>query len=268
MSIIVDLYNLHLKENPKEDKQKISNFLKTYAPEIFKYETAEDFSPRLKRDEKTGSYIPDNNQEFFETLGGYELLSYKRSWLDTRLDDFYAIYNPTRRIADKFLNSKQGISKEDALWVNDLLEYTRLTLAITEDKKEIITFNRFPESIEPKKYNFEMIPIFRSSVINNNMNKPLWERLEWIFPKIKYQLFWEFISLWNNNLNLKRCAFPGSKKKTICNNIFIQAAERHRFCSEECRLEYHSSRKAEYMREKRNPNSPFFDEKYVYRKKD
>jgi len=261
MSIIVALYNLHLKDDPKGDKQKISDFLRTYTPRIFKYETADDFSSSFKRDDNTGTYIPDSKHSH-ETLGWYEY-SFNRSWFDDNADVFYALYNPTRRIVDKFLNSKQSVSKEDALWVNDLLKHIILTLAIVENQKELITFKQFPESIKLEKYTFGMTPALRTSEINKNLEESIEKIIQWNFPEIEYQLFWDFINLWNNRLNLKRCAFPGSKKKPICNNIFIQKAKRHKFCSDECRLEYNNSKKAEYMREKRNPNSPKYNSKYI-----
>ena len=231
MSIIVDLYNLHLKEKPEEDKKQISDFLRTYTPRIFKYETGEDFLSSLKRDEKTGSYATDS-KVLLETIGWYEF-QFNKSWFDDNLDVFYSLYKPTQRIVDNFLDSRQSVSKEDAVWVNNLLKNIIFTLAISENQKELITFKQFPESIKMGKYTFEMTPTFRTSEINENLKESAEKIIQWKFPEIEYHLFTEFISLWNNNLNLKRCAFDGGKRTKPCQNILISTRGKE-YCSKKC----------------------------------
>jgi hypothetical protein len=50
---------------------------------------------------------------------------------------------------------------------------------------------------------------------------------------MKFRLFREILSLWNGDIEIRRCAFEGGKRNPPCERIFI-AGNRKRYCSKKC----------------------------------
>jgi hypothetical protein len=235
MNIIIDFHNLnlntsqlnHIKDwkTPEEDRPKILEFFEKHAPEVLKYQTAEEIENVLK--EKT---ITDG-LEILGTLGMYER-QWKASWFETPNSYlFYGDYKLIRKVIDDYL-SERKLSKGAWARIIALGKAINPSLLIGNiETKEVFSFENFPfDEIDLNQYT----PLKARSVSGK------WDL---VVGQLIGSLYNELFELLIGKLKLNRCAADD------CEKIFSPTprGKEQLFCSERCRNRIAQKR----LREKR-----------------
>jgi len=222
MSILVDLYNLHLTRNLKNDENKITQFLEKYYPRFLRFRTAEDIKQAMVFDKEKQMYTFD--VDMMESLGGYEYNT-KRSWFEGTqgVRYFYDLYDLARKVVTEYLNSKV-VSQVNMILTDNLLSNVKLKL-ILEDKEGSRHGSASYRDLPRKEYKFLELPGSGTIMTLNSQGG-----FQIHLTQIKYSLFKDILNLWNGKYKLKLCAFHGNARSEICHNVLISTRGK-KYCS-------------------------------------
>ncbi len=300
--LILEFYNLHLtcgysrdkeKNNgypSKEERENLIKFFEKNEKNITRFQRAGEFYKELGAefvnlllDDNAFERSPfDAKYEIKGSLGEYEFRKIKilkvseielskhpisQDWLEQQnftwfesedLLEFTKEYHNIKSLIDSYIVGKIPVALIE--WLNRKIgEYNReLSLTRLDFGMPIPIDGLEPSEkyIDMGQYAFTLDRLF-------DRKEPLYGiRLK----SLMYRIHLGLSLMLTENPEIKYCCYEPGKRNPFCNNIFIPKKENQKFCSDKSRLAYHNSKKAGYMREKRNPNSPLFDRKYCRKK--
>jgi len=234
-SILVDLYNLELKEIPdsingidpdSQDRDLILAFLGEYAPTVARYITDAVF-------DYTNPYMDGSEKRTFEQIKG------KSYFQSDEVINFYNFYNLARNLVETNISHTETPTREPEQAVG-LLSDIKHTLLLTNSEGErliIRDYNRvgsIPEKIDLSQYSIQYKLDDSGEYLFGGT------RIYLTLAGLKYRLFNAIIEMWNGKIVIKKCVADG------CNKLFIAYKSgrlEQIYCSKTCKMREYRKRK-------------------------
>jgi len=241
MKVFCDFYNLELASTqslnkrwlrdrcwptPKEDKEKILAFFQEHAPDVLRYQKAEEIDALS---------TPIDAFEITGTLGQYEHHN-KKTWFkgnDAR--KFYFDYSRLRALADGYLQDFK-VSKGVMSWVIKFAGTFSLSVLISNKE----TGTQYSVSTFPEKE----VDLLQHAILTFQSSAGLWNLATY---KLARGLFEEIEGILKGIVQIERC-HAGS-----CDKIFIPYPKgvRQRYHNRTC---YWREQKKRYRKSKKSTN--------------
>jgi len=225
MGVVCDFYNLELAsteslnknwvrnrcwQTPEEDKEKILDFFQEHAPDVLKYQKAEEIDALSK---------PIDAFEITGTLGMYEY-AHRKTWFESNdARKFYFDYSRLRALADNYLQNFK-VSKAAMSWVIKFAGTFSLSVLISNK----LTGTQYSVSTFPEKE----VDLSRHAILTGQSSAGLWNLATY---ELARELYKEIEGILKGIIQIDRCYAGG------CDKIFIRVpgGKEQRYCSNACK---------------------------------
>lgn len=219
-NILVDMYGLNLTENPEQDRDIISEFLRKYAPAVARYLLDSDISgitPSYKGlDVRKYRILHPDGTEYktFDEIRG-------ESWFKSDVKDFYDLVTFTRKIIDLyFQNSILDI--QDLQDIEKLLEDTESIRVLTDKNGVDVKIAQCGDKIDMSQFTFrqKLNPIFA---------RYGGKGIHLTLAELKFNLYNAIMQFVHGEVIIRKC-------HADCKNIYIPTprGRNQEFCSDRC----------------------------------